>query len=193
MARMRLIWEHPCLWPRWALPPARLQSRTKNMPNHNTNAVAPAGEYLSFRLGPEEYGIPILTVQEIRGYTEPTRIANAPHHLKGVVNLRGVIVPIVDLRSRLGQACFYDGVTATIVLTFAERVVGIVVDAVSDVVALTAEQIKPPPSMCAGAAADFINGIATQEAGGTAPARMLILLAIEQLLSGDHAPMDLAP
>lgn len=161
------------------------------MLNQETHAASLAGEYLSFRLGSEQYGIPILTVQEIRGYAEPTRIANAPAHLKGVVNLRGVVVPIVDLRSRLGQPCVYDGVTATIVLNFDGRAIGVVVDSVLDVVALGADQIKPPPPMCVGLQSGFIKGIATQDARGASPARMLILLAIEQLLSVDEIAQDL--
>src|SRR5574343_176420 len=112
------------------------------MTNDQRPAEALAGEYLSFRLGQEEYGIPILTVQEIRGYSEPTRIANAPEFMKGVVNLRGVIVPIVDLRIKFGQTPQYNEITATIVLNIGKRVIGIVVDSVSDVVALTRAQIK---------------------------------------------------
>ncbi|WP_342130602.1 chemotaxis protein CheW [Hydrogenophaga sp. OTU3427] len=145
---------------------------------------AHAGEYLSFRLGPEEYGIPILTVQEIRGYQEPTRIANAPAFMKGVVNLRGVIVPIVDLRTRFGQSATCNEVTATIVLNIGRRVIGIVVDSVSDVVALAAGQIKPPPRMpSSGVDAAYVTGIATEAPGEAA--RMLILVDIEQLMSSD--------
>ncbi|MDP3519408.1 MAG: chemotaxis protein CheW, partial [Hydrogenophaga sp.] len=121
------------------------------MSNTAATAEAQPGEYLSFRLGNEEYGIPILTVQEIRGYQEPTRIANAPPAIKGVVNLRGVIVPIVDLRLQLGlEQAVYNEITATIVLNLGQRVVGIVVDSVSDVVALSAAQIKEPPQLTGG-------------------------------------------
>lgn len=148
------------------------------------NAAALAGEYLSFRLGAEEYGIPILTVQEIRGYTEPTRIANAPAFMKGVVNLRGVIVPIVDLRTKFKQAADYNDITATIVLNIGQRVIGIVVDSVSDVVALTSAQIKPPPQMTSGVNTAYVTGIATQ-AQGEATERMLILVDIEQLMSSE--------
>lgn len=144
------------------------------------------GEYLSFRLGAEEYGIPILNVQEIRGYSEPTRIANAPSHLKGVVNLRGVIVPIVDLRIQFGQAATYNEITATIVLNIDKRVIGIVVDSVSDVVALSAEQINPSPQMSQGVDTDFVTGIATQSLG-EAGQRMLILMDIERLIGADAA------
>lgn len=152
-------------------------------PARPTDTASP-GEYLSFRLGPEEYGIPILTVQEIRGYQEPTRIANAPVFMKGVVNLRGVIVPIVDLRIKFGQATSYNDITATIVLNIGNRVIGIVVDSVSDVVALNAEQIKRPPQITSGVDTDYVKGIATQ-ADGEAAQRMLILVDIERLMSSD--------
>src|SRR6185295_9052240 len=106
--------------------------------------AARAGEYLTFRLGGEEYGIDILRVQEIRSYEQPTRIANAPGYLKGVVNLRGVIVPIIDLRVRLGCAqAEYNHFTVVIVLNVKGRVVGAVVDSVSDVLELPAEAIRP--------------------------------------------------
>ncbi|MDP1044914.1 chemotaxis protein CheW, partial [Klebsiella pneumoniae] len=90
-------------------------------------------QFLTFRISEEEYGLDILRVQEIRSYEAPTRVANAPAFVKGVVNLRGVIVPILDLRLRLGQAAEYNGFTVVIVLNVAGRVVGIVVDSVSDV------------------------------------------------------------
>lgn len=153
------------------------------MPNDKNIPDAHAGEYLSFRLGQEEYGIPILTVQEIRGYNEPTRIANAPEFMRGVVNLRGVIVPIVDLRIKFGQAPEYNEITATIVLNIGKRVIGIVVDSVSDVVALTREQIKPPPQLSSGMDAAYVTGIATEAQGDQA--RMLILVDIERLMSSD--------
>ncbi|MCC6218847.1 MAG: chemotaxis protein CheW, partial [Aquabacterium sp.] len=105
-----------------------------------------AREYLTFRLGDEEYGIDILKVQEIRGYENPTRIANAPHFLKGVVNLRGTIVPIVDLRLRFGcNSAEYNSFTVTIVLHIGQRTIGTVVDSVSDVVEIPAEAIRPSP------------------------------------------------
>lgn len=143
-----------------------------------------AGEYLTFRLGGEDYGIPILVVQEIRGYTEPTRIANAPGFIKGVLNLRGVIVPIVDLRIKLREReVVYNDLTVTIVLNIGQQVVGIVVDSVSDVIALTGPQIKPPPDIQTDLDAGYITGIATVEQGGEH--RMLILLDIGRLLSAD--------
>jgi purine-binding chemotaxis protein CheW len=134
-------------------------------------------EYLTFRLGNEEYGIDILRVQEIRGYEEPTHIANSPPFIKGVVNLRGVIVPIVDLRMRFGcDSAEYNGFTVTIILNVKNRVVGAVVDAVSDVMELPAESVKPAPEMSSVVDAKFITGL------GQVGDRMLILLDIESLI-----------
>jgi purine-binding chemotaxis protein CheW len=142
-------------------------------------------EYLTFRLGEEEYGIDILKVQEIRGYERPTRIANAPAFIKGVVNLRGVIVPIVDLRLKfdLGSA-EYNDFTVVIILNLGARVVGIVVDSVSDVMELAPEQIRPAPEVGATVDGDFITGL------GTLNDRMLILIEIERLMAA--ADMALA-
>ncbi|MBP6901247.1 MAG: chemotaxis protein CheW [Burkholderiaceae bacterium] len=135
------------------------------------------GEYLSFRLGGEEYGIDILRVQEIRSYEQPTRIANAPSFLKGVVNLRGVIVPIVDLRLKLGcDSAEYTPFTVVIVLNLRGRVVGAVVDSVSDVLELSGDAIRPAPAMGSAVDAAFITGIAS------VAERMLILMDIEALM-----------
>jgi purine-binding chemotaxis protein CheW len=140
------------------------------------------GEFLTFRLGAEEYGIDILRVQEIRSYEQPTRIANAPAFLKGVVNLRGVIVPIVDLRLKLGcESAEYNGFTVVIVLNVRGRVVGAVVDSVSDVLELGKEQIRPAPELASSIDADYITGIGTVKSGEVE--RMLILMDIEALMS----------
>ncbi len=145
------------------------------------SATVQPREYLSFRLGAEEYGIDILRVQEIRGYSEPTRIANAPAFIKGVQNLRGIIVPIVDLRTKFDMADVkYDSLTVTIVLNIGSRVMGVVVDSVSDVLELNPDQIKPAPEFNAAVDADFITGLGTVKTGTTE--RMLILLDIEQLM-----------
>jgi purine-binding chemotaxis protein CheW len=145
---------------------------------HNT---AVGGEFLTFRLGEEEYGIDILKVQEIRSYEQPTRIANAPQFVKGVVNLRGVIVPIVDLRLKLGcTTAEYNSFTVVIVLNVKGRVVGAVVDSVSDVLALDADAIKPAPEMSSAVDTSFITGI------GSVSDRMLILMDIEGLMSSEE-------
>ena len=141
-------------------------------------ALALGGEFLTFRLGAEEYGIDILKVQEIRSYEPPTRIANAPPFIKGVVNLRGVIVPIVDLRLKLAcPTADYNDFTVVIVLNVKGRVVGAVVDSVSDVLALDTESIKPAPEMNSEVDMGFITGI------GSLDKRMLILLDIEGLMA----------
>ena len=136
------------------------------------------GEFLTFRLGAEEYGIDILRVQEIRSYEAPTRIANAPPFIKGVVNLRGVIVPIVDLRLKLGcEAVDYNEFTVVIVLNVAGRVVGAVVDSVSDVLELSNDAVKPAPELASSVDTRFITGI------GNVGDRMLNLMDIEAFLS----------
>jgi purine-binding chemotaxis protein CheW len=148
-------------------------------------------EFLTFKLGAEEYGIDILKVQEIRGYDTVTRIANAPAFIKGVINLRGVIVPIVDLRLKfaLGEAR-YDSFTVVIILNVAGRVVGAVVDSVSDVLELAAEQVRPAPEFSSMLDASYITGIGSVKAGGEKGAdtdgqadRMLILVDIEKLMT----------
>lgn len=147
-----------------------------------------AAEFLTFRLGAEEYGIDILRVQEIRSYEAPTRIANAPSFIKGVVNLRGVIVPVVDLRLKLNCATAeYNDFTVVIVLNVRGRVVGAVVDSVSDVLALSQEQISAAPEMNATVDTSFITGIAS------VGERMLILMDIDALMSSaDMGLMDTA-
>ena len=151
---------------------------------------ARTGEYLTFRLGGEEYGIDILRVQEIRSYEPPTRIANAPAFIKGVVNLRGVIVPIVDLRLKLGcESAEYNGFTVVIVLNVRGRMVGAVVDSVSDVLELGADHIKPAPELASGIDSGFITGIGSVKNGDAE--RMLILMDIEGLMSAaDMGLMD---
>jgi len=151
----------------------------------NPGAVATAllerREFLSFTLGREEYGIDIQKVQELRRYEQVTRIAAAPAFIKGVVNLRGIIVPIVDLRIRFALGVpAYDQFTVVIVLNVAGRVVGIVVDSVSDVIDLAPEQIHPPPEMGAAVDVEHVIGL------GAVDQRMLILLDIEHLLASEE-------
>ncbi|HSY29461.1 MAG TPA: chemotaxis protein CheW [Burkholderiaceae bacterium] len=135
-------------------------------------------EFLAFTLGKEEYGIHILKVQELRGYETVTRIANAPEFIKGVVNLRGIIVPIVDMRIKfnLGEPT-YDQFTVVIILNIGGRVMGMVVDSVSDVITLTADQVKPPPEMGTAFNTNYLIGL------GTLEERMLILIDIDKLMS----------
>jgi len=135
-------------------------------------------ELLTFTLGSEEYGIDILKVQEIRGYEAVTSIAHAPEFIKGVINLRGIIVPIVDMRIKfkLGDVS-YDETTVVIVLNLANRVVGMVVDGVSDVITLKEEQIKPAPEFGASLDTKYLLGL------GTVDDRMIILVDIERLMT----------
>ena len=143
------------------------------------------GEFLTFRLGAEEYGIDILKVQEIRSYELPTRIANAPAFIKGVVNLRGVIVPIVDLRIKLNcESVQYTDLTVVIVLNVKGRVVGTVVDSVSDVLEITDDAIKPAPDLSSAVDSSFITGIGCVKNGEEQ--RMLILMDIEALMSSEE-------
>lgn len=135
-------------------------------------------EFLAFKLGNEEYGVDILCVQEIRSYEEPTRLANVPDFIKGVVNLRGVIVPVVDMRLKLRlEEARYDQFTVVIVLNIGSRVVGMVVDSVSDVLTLTPEQLRPVPEFAASVDVDHLLAI------GAVDDRMLILLDIEKLMT----------
>ncbi|MCD2517577.1 chemotaxis protein CheW [Massilia sp. G4R7] len=138
-------------------------------------------EVLSFRLAKEEYAISILKVQEIRGYEEPTLLPSAPACIKGIQNLRGSIVPIVDMRIlfKLGEPT-YDQFTVVIVLNIKNHVIGMVVDSVSDVVTLEPEQVRAAPEMGTTADGDYITGL------GTVGERMLILLDIDRLMSSEQ-------
>ncbi|HET7313516.1 chemotaxis protein CheW [Salinisphaera sp.] len=135
-------------------------------------------EVLVFNLGGEEYAVDILKVQEIRGYANVTRIANVPEFIKGVTNLRGEIVPIVDLRLKfaLGTADYTEQ-TVVIVLNIGERVVGVVVDSVSDVIGLSAKQIKPAPEFGAQMNTAYLEGLASVDE------RMLILIDVEAMMT----------
>ena len=135
-------------------------------------------EVLVFVLGAEEYGVDILKVQEIRGYDKVTPIPSAPDYLKGVVNLRGIIVPILDMRVKFRlPEVRYDQFTVVVILRIASRVIGLVVDGVSDVIALTASEIREAPNLGSVVDSSFIAGLATQDD------RMVLLLDIEKLLS----------
>lgn len=147
-------------------------------------AVADSGQYLTLRLGAEEYAIDILRVQEIRSYEEPTRMVNSPSFIKGVINLRGVIVPIVDLRLKLNIAKVeYNEFTVVIILNVRGVMVGVVVDSVSDVVSLDAKVIKPAPQFESAIEARFILGLAN------VGERMLIVMNMDALLSNAEMGM----
>lgn len=135
-------------------------------------------EFLAYRLGKEEYGIDIQKVQELRGYDAVTAIANAPAYSKGVVNLRGIIVPIIDMRIKfnLGDPV-YDQFTVVIILNLSSRIVGMVVDSVSDVITMDAAQIRPAPEMGSAVETDYLLGM------GSIDERMLILVDIDRLMA----------
>lgn len=151
-----------------------------NINEKTGSSVSPgAREYLTFRLDKEEYGIDILKVQEIRGYEPPTRIAHSPDFIKGVVNLRGTIVPVIDMRIRFDcESADYDAFTVVIILSLRHRVVGIVVDSVSDVMEISTENIQSAPDVESAIDSACISGL------GSVNDRMLILLDIEKLMSG---------
>lgn len=145
-----------------------------------SSVIAPGSitnEFLTFRLGGEEYGIEILKVQEIRRYDAITHIANSPDFIKGVINLRGTIVPIIDMRIKFNlDHTVYDQFTVVIILTVADRVMGILVDGVSDVITLADNQVRPTPGLGSVIETDYILGL------GTVDERMLILIDIEKLM-----------
>jgi len=157
-----------------------MQSLDDMIGSRDETTIEPC-EVLAFRLGREEYGIDIQKVNELRGYENVTRIANTPEFVKGVINLRGIIVPIIDMRIKfeLGTP-IYDEFTVVVILRARGCVIGMVVDSVSDVIALTSEQMRPMPPIQTMEAADFLTGI------GSIDQRTLILLDIEKLMSGEE-------
>ena len=163
-----------------------MQTASSTAPGSGAAQAIAANEYLTFTLGAEEYGVDILKVQEIRGYDTVTRIPDAPDFIKGVINLRGTIVPVVDMRLKFKLSkAEYNELTVMIILNDAHRVVGMVVDGDSDVVALTSEQIRPAPEVGGAVGTQFLTGI------GTLDKRMLILVDIERLMTS--ADMALVP
>lgn len=160
------------------------QSTTATSPGatqHRTQgraSVTSIREFLAFKLGSEEYGMDILRVQEIRSYEEPTRMANTPSFIKGVINLRGVIVPILDMRIKFNlEQVNYDSFTVVIVLNIGTQVVGMVVDGVSDVITLAPQNLHPAPEFSSAIGSDHVLAI------GSVAQRMLILLDIEKLMT----------
>ena len=135
-------------------------------------------EVLVFVLGKEEYGVDILKVQEIRSYEKVTTLPSAPGYLKGIMNLRGIIVPVIDLRVKFGLAdAAYDAFTVVVILRIAARVIGLVVDGVSDVIQLAPGDVKAAPQLGSVVDGTFLAGLATQND------RMILLLDIEKFLS----------
>jgi len=155
-----------------------MQQTDMDRDDDDSNSPPADKEFLSFKLGKEEYGADIQMVQELRGYQAVTHIANSPDFVKGVINLRGVIVPIIDMRIKfnLGDPT-YDQFTVVIVLNIDKYVIGMVVDSVSDVITLKSEQIKPAPQTAGAMATDYLIGLATLDE------RMVILVDIHKLMS----------
>ncbi|VTR96255.1 chemotaxis protein : Chemotaxis signal transduction protein CheW OS=Candidatus Nitrospira defluvii GN=cheW PE=4 SV=1: CheW [Gemmata massiliana] len=148
--------------------------------------VSDGSQFLAFRLGEEEYGLEILRVQEIKGYSKITPLPNTPHEIKGVMNLRGAVVPIIDLRTRLGmREAEYTVFTVIIVVTVGTKIVGLVVDAVSDVLNVEPEMVVPAPDLGAGVDVSFLTGIA--RTGD----RLVSLLNIDRLVGNASEPAAL--
>ena len=145
------------------------------------SSTAATSQFLTFLLGAEQYGVEILKVQEIRGYSAVTPIPNTPSYVKGVINLRGTVVPVVDLRAKFSMATAeYYKFTVIIVVTVGAKVTGLVVDAVSDVLDVPAAEMRVAPDLGARVDTRFIRGMAT------IGDRMTVLLDIDRLLSEDE-------
>jgi purine-binding chemotaxis protein CheW len=150
----------------------------------NVVAASDVNQYLTFTLEQDDYGLEILRVQEIKGHSGITPIPNTPPHVKGVMNLRGTVIPVVDLRIKFGMSCKeYDKFTVIIVVTVRDKIVGLVVDAVSDVLDIPSAQVRPAPELGARADTRFIAGMAT------IAERLVVLLDIEKLLSDEEMPV----
>ena len=136
-------------------------------------------QFLTFNLGDELYGVDILRVQEIKGYTAVTKIPNTPSHIKGVLNLRGTIVPIIELRTKFGMPTIdYTAFTVIIVVVVRDKVMGLVVDSVSDVLNIDKKDIQPSPQFGAQVDVSFLNGI------GKSGDKLVALLDMDRLLAG---------
>lgn len=161
---------------------AALETATKEL-NQRIGLTTDGSQFLTFNLGEELYGVDILRVQEIKGYTTVTKIPNTPSHIKGVLNLRGTIVPIVELRTKFGMPTIdYTTFTVIIVVVIRDKVIGLVVDAVSDVLNIDKKDIQPPPQFGAKVDVAFINGI------GKSGDKLVALLDIDWLLMDGELP-----
>jgi purine-binding chemotaxis protein CheW len=146
-----------------------------------TAAEAVTQQFLTFRLGEEEYGVPILEVREIRGYSAPTPIPNTPHFIRGVINLRGQVVPVVDLRAKFSmRAVEYGQFTVVVIVNVGNRTVGLVVDAVSDVLSVGPDTVEPPPNLGQGVDMSFLLGMAKTDE------RLVLLLDSARLISAEQ-------
>ena len=156
---------------------ATVETATKEL-NQQIGLTTDSSQFLTFQLGDELYGVDILRVQEIKGYTTVTKIPNTPPHIKGVLNLRGTIVPIVELRTKFGMPTIeYTLFTVIVVVVIQEKIMGLVVDAVSDVLNIDKKDIQPPPQFGAKVDVSFLNGI------GKSNDKLVALLDMDRLLS----------
>jgi purine-binding chemotaxis protein CheW len=152
--------------------------------NQQSGETTDGSQFLTFRLGDEVYGVDILRVQEIKGYTAVTKIPNQPNYIKGVMNLRGTIVPIVELRSKVGMETIdYTAHTVIVVVVVQARIMGFVVDSVSDVLNISRKDIQAPPQFGTKVDVGFLHGIA--QCGDS----LVALLNIDQLLAGEDLPV----
>lgn len=152
------------------------------MSQTRTNAggaeTADSTQYLTFKLHQEEYGVEILKVQEIKGFTQVTPVPNTPAYVRGVINLRGTVVPVLDLRARFRmESADYNQFTVIIVVNLHDRIVGLVVDAVSDVLNFRHDDVEPTPDFGVGVDTSFITGLAKVEE------RLVLLLNLECLVT----------
>jgi len=146
-----------------------------------TGYTADVNQFLTFTLGAEEYGIEILKVQEIKGYSAITHIPNAPPHVKGVMNLRGTVVPVVDLRTKFSMdAVEYTKFTVIIVVMVGDKIAGLVVDAVSDVLNIASSDVRPAPDLGARCDTRFISGVVS------IGDKLAVLLDIDKLLTEEE-------
>jgi purine-binding chemotaxis protein CheW len=158
---------------------AALETAAKEI-NQQIGLTTDGSQFLTFQLGEELYGVDILRVQEIKGYTAVTKIPNTPPHIKGVLNLRGTIVPIVELRTKFGMETIdYTMFTVIVVVVVREKIMGLVVDAVSDVLNIDKKEIQPAPQFGAKVDVSFLNGI------GKSGDKLIALLDMDRLLSDD--------
>lgn len=163
------------------MPTGTLETTSKDL-NPQIGMTTNDNQFLTFNLGDELYGVDILRVQEIKGYTAVTKIPNTPAHIKGVLNLRGTIVPIVELRTKFGMPTIeYTMFTVIVVVVVKEKIMGLVVDAVSDVLNIENKDIQPPPQFGSKMDVSFMNGI------GKSGDKLVALLNMDRLLNDGEA------
>lgn len=153
---------------------------TRNMTDSADAAVADEMQLVSFKIGTEEYGVDILKVQEINRMVDITRVPQAPHYVEGVINLRGKVIPIVDLRKRFDlDLKEYDKNTRIVVVDISGHILGMIVDSVSEVLRLQADTIEPPPEIATGIDSEYIKGVAKLDD------RLLIFLDLSKVIDAD--------